>query len=43
MLVVHLSKCLDSDASCELRVDQVSSEKIMKKVTVDRGLPLRSK
>ena len=28
MIIVPLSKCLDSDATCELRVDQVSSEKI---------------
>lgn len=39
MLVVSLSKCIDQDASCELRVDQVSSEKAIKKVGLD---PLRS-
>lgn len=31
MLTVELTKCLDHEAMCELRVDQVSSEQVTKK------------
>lgn len=37
MMTVHLSKCLDSEASCELRVDQVSSDKVVKKINVEKS------
>lgn len=30
-LVVPIAKCLDSDATCDVRVDQVSTSRIMKK------------
>lgn len=36
MIVIPLVKCLDSDACCELRVDQVTSEKIMKKAQLEK-------
>ena len=35
ILILHLVRCLDSEATCELRVDQVSSEKVLKKMGLD--------
>lgn len=43
MMVIHLSKCLDSEACCELRVDQVSSEKIMKKVPIEKVMAAKNR
>lgn len=35
MLVSHLIKCLDPEATCELRVDQISVEKVMTKMGLE--------
>ena len=43
MLIVNLSKCLDSEALCELRVDQVSSDKVMQKIGLDKMMQNRYK
>lgn len=32
-IVVPISKCLDTEAFCEIRVDQVSTSRVVKKVS----------
>ena len=40
-MAVSVSKCLDAEATCELRVDQVSTSRVFKKSAQKRA-PLRS-
>ena len=35
MLISHLTKCLDPEATCELRVDQISVGKVMTKMGIE--------
>lgn len=41
-IAIPISKCLDAEASCEVRVDQVATSRIVRKGSPKRKPPLRS-
>lgn len=43
LLIIPLSKCLDPEATCEIRVQEVTSEKVMRKMQLDKSIPGKRK
>lgn len=41
-IVVPINKCLDTEAFCELRVDQVSTSRVARKVSAKKRNNLKS-